>query len=202
MAEEPLPRKAGAAPPPPASEALSADSQLVSAVLRNDRKATAQLVSQHADAVHGYVRHRLAPRTDLVDDVVQDVFLAAFEHLGQFRGTSSLRSWMLGIARHKVEDFYRRQLRIPDPLDAEEHEPAVDEPLAEEVIDRERARARAYAVLQQLPDPYAYLLLWRYWENRSVRDIAQAIGKTEKAIERTLARARARFKQLWEQKLP
>jgi RNA polymerase sigma-70 factor, ECF subfamily len=202
MAEETRSHKAGATPPPPASDALSVDSQLVSAVLRNDRKATAQLVAQHTDAVHGYVRHRLAPRTDLVDDVVQDVFLAAFEHLRQFRGTSSLRSWLLGIARHKVEDFYRRQLRLPDPLDAEDHEPAVDEPLAEDMIDRDRARARAYAVLQQLPHSYAYMLLWRYWENRSVRDIAEAIGKTEKAIERTLARARKRFKQLWEQRLP
>jgi len=42
-------------------------------------------------------------------------------------------------------------------------------------------------------------LLWRYWEARSARDIANAIGKTEKAVERLLARARARFRQLWEQ---
>jgi RNA polymerase sigma-70 factor (ECF subfamily) len=200
MAEEQLPRDAGAAQPPPDTDALSDDARLVAAVLRNDRKATAQLVAQHADAIHGYIRHRLAPRTDLIDDVVQDVFVAAFEHLRQFRGISSLRSWLLGIARHKIEDFYRRQLRNPDPLEAEDQEPAVDEPLADEVLDRERARERALEILQRLPEPYAYMLLWRYWENRSVRDIANATRKTEKAVERTLARARARFKVLWEQR--
>jgi DNA-directed RNA polymerase specialized sigma24 family protein len=62
------------------------------------------------------VRHRLAPRADLVDDVVQDVFLAALGGLSTFRGTSPLRSWLLGIARHKVESFYRQQLREPEPL--------------------------------------------------------------------------------------
>lgn len=202
MAEAPLPRESGTAVPPAADTPFASDAQLVAAILRNDRKATAQLVSQHTDAIHGYVRHRLAPRTDLVEDVVQDVFLAALESLRQFRGTSTLRAWLLGIARHKVEDVYRRQLRIADPLEAEEHEPAIDAPLAEDVIDRERARARAHSALQQLPERYAYMLLWRYWENRSVRDIAEATGKTEKAIERTLARARARFRQLWERKTP
>jgi DNA-directed RNA polymerase specialized sigma24 family protein len=39
--------------------------------------------------------------------------------------------------------------------------------------------------------------LWRYWEQRSTRDIAVAIGTTEKGVERRLARARARFKELW-----
>ena len=44
---------------------------------------------------------------------------------------------------------------------------------------------------------YGLLLLWRYWEHRSTRDMAVAIGTTEKSVERTLARARARFKELW-----
>ena len=40
-------------------------------------------------------------------------------------------------------------------------------------------------------------LLWRYWEQRSARDVAAAIGTTEKSVERLLARARAKFKELW-----
>ena len=175
----------------------SDERQLVAAILRNDRKAAAQLVALHADAIYGYVRHRLAPRHDLAEDMVQDVFLAAFESLAHFRGTSSLRAWVLGIARHKVEDFYRRQLRAPGVLE-EEEEPVFDAPLPDESIDRERAGVKTQQVLEELPEPYRFVLLWRYWEDRSVREIAQATGKTEKAIERTLARARARFKALWE----
>src|SRR4030095_7763293 len=56
------------------------------------------------------------PRADVVDDVVQDVFLAALGSLSSFLGHAPLRSWLLGIARHKVEAFYRQQLREPEPL--------------------------------------------------------------------------------------
>jgi RNA polymerase sigma-70 factor (ECF subfamily) len=174
--------------------------QLVSAVLRKDRKAAARFVSLYADAVYGYVRHRLAPRADRVEDVVQDVFLAALASLAGFRGTSSLRSWLLGIARHKVEDYYREQLRDPEPLEeAERTEVAAVGAPIDETIDRQRMEARTECVLQQLPDSYRVALLWRYWESRSVREIAVATGKTEKSVERLLARARVRFRELWEQ---
>src|SRR5688500_17247155 len=87
-----------------ANAALSGERELVAALLRKDRKAAAEFVAAHADAVFGYVRHRLAPRVDRVDDVVHDVFLAALAGLASFRGTSTLRAWLLGIARHKIED--------------------------------------------------------------------------------------------------
>ena len=76
---------------------------LVAAVVRKDRKATAEFVARFADPVHAYVRLRLLPRTDLTDDLVQEVFLAALKGLPSFGGRSSLKVWLLGIARHKVE---------------------------------------------------------------------------------------------------
>ena len=203
MASE-TPSGAGASrlPPPVVLESSGNEQQLVAAILRKDRKATARFVADYADCVYGYVRHRLAPRADLVDDVVQDVFLAALGSLSSFLGNAPLRSWLLGIARHKVEAYYRQQLRQPEPLadSGDPSEPAAGGLLIDEVIDRERLQARTQQVLRQLPESYGLALLWRYWENRSVRDIANATRKTEKAVERTLARARARFKVLWEQR--
>ncbi len=193
---------AGAEAPEPrvAADLTAAERQLVAAILGKNRKATAEFVARYADGVYAYVKHRLAPRADLVDDLVQDVFVAALASLAGFRGASSLRSWLLGIARHKVEDYYRGQLRQPEPLDeAPAAEPAAEDPPADETIDRERREARARHILQQLPERYSVVLLWRYWENRSVRQIAGAAGKTEKSVERLLARARARFRELWEQ---
>lgn len=188
--------------PPPAAEPISRQEQeLVAAILRKDRKATARFVAEYADAVYGYVRHRLAPRTDLVDDIVQEVFLAALGNLAGFLGTAPLRSWLLGIARHKVEGYYRQRLREPESLGDgnDQTEPATDGVPIDDRIDRERLAAKMQRILRQLPEPYGVALLWRYWEGRSVRDMAEATGKTEKAIERLLARARARFRRLWEQ---
>ena len=201
MAPEPRPDSRARPPVPPAIETGRDERQLVDLVLRRDRKATARFVAEYADGVYAYVRHRLAPRADAVDDVVQDVFLAALDGLSRFAGTSGLRAWLLGIARHKVEDYYRRQLRAPESLDDEPagDGPADEAPLVDELIDRERLEARTQQVLRRLPEAYGVALLWRYWENRSVREMAEATGRTEKAIERLLARARARFRQLWGQ---
>ena len=180
--------------------ATSPEHELIIAVLQKDRKAAATFVSLHIDAVYAYARHRLAPRADLVDDVVQEVFLAALNGLSSFHGESPIRSWLIGIARHKIEDVYRQRLRLPQALD--EVDALDDESLAafsqvEEHIDAARARAKTRQILAQLPERYGLILLWRYWEQRSTRDMAQAIGTTVKSVERTLARARARFKELW-----
>jgi RNA polymerase sigma-70 factor (ECF subfamily) len=201
MAPEPTQRVSAVLPTAPAPDELPNERALVAAVLRRDRKATAHFVSAYADAVYAYVRHRLAPRADAVEDVVQEAFLAALASLPQYAGTSSLTAWLIGIARHKVEDYYRRQLREPEPLDEDDDVgPADTGPVLEEVIDRERLEAKTRRVLRELPESYGVALLWRYWENRSVREMAAATGKTEKSIERLLARARARFKLLWEQR--
>jgi RNA polymerase sigma-70 factor (ECF subfamily) len=184
-------------------ESFSAETderELIASVLRKDRKAAARLVAVHVDAVYGYARSRLAPRADLVDDIVQDVFLAALHGLATFRAQSSLRAWLLGIARHKIEDVYRQRLRASLPLD--DLSTTGDEPISEgmpvdERIDRSRARVKARRILEQMPERYGLMLLWRYWEQRSARDMAAAIGTTEKSVERTLARARAKFKELW-----
>ena len=177
------------------------EQQLVAAVVRKDRKATAEFVGRFADPVHAYIRHRLAPRADLVDDLVQEVFLAALKGLPSFAGRSSLKTWLLGIARHKIEDFYRTQLRraeAPPEFDDDSAFAAVEMPRLDEQMDDAKRQAKTQRVLSQLPEAYGYALVWRYWEDRSVREIAAETGRTEKAGERLLARAHAQFKRLWE----
>jgi RNA polymerase sigma-70 factor (ECF subfamily) len=185
---------------PPVDTATD-EAELVASVLRKDRKAAARLVAAHVDAVHAYARQRLAPRADLVEDVVQDVFLAALDGLAAFQGRSSLRAWLIGIARHKIEDIYRQRLRSTEALDADVDsappEAFAQPPPIDQQIDAARMREKVRRVLSRMPERYGLMLLWRYWEKSSTREIAAAIGTTEKSVERTLARARACFKELW-----
>jgi len=173
---------------------------LIADILCRDRKAAAEFVSRYADRIYAYVSRRLAPNVDLVDDVVQEVFLIGLEKLHTFAGHSSVLSWLLGIARHKVEDVFRARLRAPEAFDDSEEilESTLAAPHVDELIDRTRAQEKTHRILQQLPDAYGTALRWRYWENQSAREMAAQTGRTEKAIERLLARARAEFKRLWE----
>ena len=184
-----------------ASELSAEEQALLGAVLAKDRKAAAEFVSRYADPVYAYVSRRLAPRRDLVEDVVQDVFLAALQKLATFAGQSSIVGWLLGIARHKVEDVYRAKLREPDPLPDDGDAPGAGstvDPGLDELIDAARAEEKTRRILERLPAAYSAALLWRYWEQRSIREMAAQTDKTEKAIERLLARARISFRRLWE----
>jgi RNA polymerase sigma factor (sigma-70 family) len=64
-------------------------------------------------------------------------------------------------------------------------------------FDRTWQREEIQRTLASLPEAYRTVLLWRYLENRSAREMAQLAGKTEKAIERLLARAREQFRRRW-----
>ncbi|MGC1371978.1 MAG: sigma-70 family RNA polymerase sigma factor [Candidatus Sulfotelmatobacter sp.] len=171
----------------------------MAALLKKDRKATAEFVSRYCDSVYAFVRSRLAPRYDIVDDLVQDVFLAAWGSIKQYRRTGSLQGWIIGIARHKVEDYYRERLRAPEPLAEDELEVAVaaTTPDLDGLLDQEQLRSKTWRVMAILPEQYRLALIWRYWEEVSAREMAMRVGKTEKAIERLLARARSQFRERW-----
>jgi RNA polymerase sigma-70 factor, ECF subfamily len=175
------------------------DIRLVGEVLRKDRKATAEFVERYTDCVYSYVRRRVMPQAGTVEDLVQEVFLAAWNSLRSYRGEASLRHWLLGIARHKIEDYYRKRLRepeVPDEIDGELPE-QVFIPKYEDQLDRAANLEKTYRVLAKLPENYGLVLLWRYLEQRSAREMAHLTGRTEKAIERLLARARERFRKEW-----
>jgi len=187
-----------AATPGVQAGAPAPDRELVAAILRKDRKATAEFVATYADEIYLYVRSRLIPRVDLVDDLVQEVFLAAWESLTAYRGEAPLRSWLLGIARHKVENYYRACLRSPAPLEeADQTVRASFNINIDETLDRERFEEKIHNVLAGLPETHSLALLWRYWEKRSAQEMAAQTGKTVKAIERLLARAREMFRERW-----
>ena len=134
----------------------------------------------------------------MVDDIVQEVFLASWRALKTYNGQAPLEGWLMSIARFKVEDYYRRTLSKPLAeleLEADSLASNVD---LESDLDDSRDAQRAVAILEELPYEYALVLRWRYWEGQSARAMAASSGRTEKAVERLLARAREQFKIRWQ----
>ena len=181
------------------SSSADEDSKLVAAILLKDRKATAEFVARYADDLYSYVRSRLAPRYDQVEDLVQEVFLTAWQSLSQYRGTGSLQAWVTGIARHKVEDYYRARLRMPESIEDADQGPATSSLVSNfhELLEQDQLRKNTWRVLAGLSEQHRLALIWRYWDKASAREMALKTGKTEKAIERLLARARAEFRERW-----
>ncbi len=188
---------------PPDIEASQAvpvteERRLIAGVLAKDRKATAEFVANCADWLYPFVRNRLVPMNEVVEDLIQEIVFAAWQALPSYRVDANLRSWVLGIARHKVEDYYRATLQALEIQEDDEPllEPAVT-PEFEEQLDSAALREKVQETLACLPEPYALALMWRYRDEKSIREMAQLTGKTEKAMERLLARAREHFRRRW-----
>ena len=172
------------------------DKALADAVHRKDRKATAEFVQQHADALYTYVLSRVRPNVADAEDLTQEAFLAACRSIGEYRAASSLKAWLFGIARHKVEDYYRARVRDADLEEAEGNTSGSVE--LDSALARHQLQEQIVTILDHLPEQYRLLLRWRYWEQKRTNEIAAALDRTPKAVERMLARARERFRRQWE----
>lgn len=138
--------------------------------------------------------------------MVQDTFVVALESLASFDGRSTLNTWLCGIAKNKVRALRRKRRPAPlaDVLDeADDEIDAVlarvsSEPLPDWALERKETRELVGATLSSLPSDYRRALVAKYVTGCSVAQIAQDVGRSEKAAESLLTRARAAFGEVFE----
>jgi RNA polymerase sigma-70 factor (ECF subfamily) len=182
------------------------DVSLRDRILAGDRDAAAHLFEAHLDALYEFAHYRLGGDRGAVEDVVQDTFLVALESLRGFDGRSSLHTWLCGIAKNKIRAHRRkrRPVALEDALDESSEEidallaRVASEPLPEWVLERRETRDLVGATLSSLPPEYRRALLAKYVEDKSVAEIAAGAGKSAKAAESTLTRARVAFARVFE----
>jgi RNA polymerase sigma-70 factor (ECF subfamily) len=162
---------------------VSEDAQLVAAVRNGDRAAFGRLYERHARMIHGVLLAHV-PYSD-VDDLVQDVFLAAFRKLASLREPGAFAGWLIAIARNRANDFHRRS-RAPDEL--------LDNiPDSRDMGDRE-AHA-ALEAIRSLPEAYRETLMLRLVEGMTGQEIAVRTGLSPGSVRVNLHRG---MKQLRE----
>ena len=145
-------------------------------------------LDRHLNDVYGYVAFRLAPDLGAVEDLVQEVVLAALRGWHRYRGDAPRLQWMRSIARHKIADYLRKRPGPSLDMDTIAGGSSGDSPV------EEQAKVLS-AVMRSLPADYAELLEEKYLECLSVREIAQMHAKSEKSIESALSRARAMLRE-------
>lgn len=159
------------------------DADLAIASMRGDRDAYAALIERHARMVAG-VAFAAAGDAAIVDDVVQDTFVAAWQQLATLRDPARVRPWLRRIAKNVARNARRQRRR-----DADMVELASDATPFDDVANRERERALATAIAT-LAARYREPLVLFYFEQQSIREVAAALGLGEAAVMQRLARAR------------
>jgi RNA polymerase sigma-70 factor, ECF subfamily len=172
------------------TRAPETDAMLVDALRGHDLSAAGRLYDRYALNVRGMVHRMLGPDAEL-DDVVQDVFVAAITSIGKLRDPSMLKSWLLGIAVGKVRDnlrarWRRRWLSFHPTEDLPEH-PA---PTTDAQVDVVK---EVCGILDRLPPEERIALLLHRLEGLSLEEAAHTCGMTVSTFKRRLARGEAKF---------
>jgi RNA polymerase sigma-70 factor, ECF subfamily len=155
----------------------SAGAELVEAVRGGDNAAFERLYKLYSPLVHGVILARVPPSE--VDDLVQDVFLAAIRKLHTLRDTGAFGPWVAMIARNRAMDFHRTR--------------QVTEDLSEDIpqsnsSEEDAEAARALGVIRALPEAYRETLILRLVEGLTGPEIAERTGLTPASVRVNLHR--------------
>lgn len=148
--------------------------------------------------VYGYLFTRCGGDRAAAEDLTQLTFAAAIRERRSYDGRSDPIVWLTGIARHKLADHFRTRDREERRwLRLVVREVAVDRELAAwRDVDEREALVRALA---RLPALQRAVLVLHYADGLPVREVAQAIGRSESAAESLLARAREALRPTYEE---
>lgn len=148
------------------------------------------LCDEALPAVYGYFARRCGDR-GTAEDLTSETFLAAMDAARRDAPPQLTVPWLIGVARHKLADHYRRRhdrfsipvAALPEPIDsADEWDAELDRIVAEQVLTR-------------LAEQHRTVLVLRYMDDCSVPECAELIGRTVHATEALLVRARRAFRK-------
>ncbi len=161
---------------------------------RGDRGAFAELYDEHVEAVYRYVLYRLREASD-AEDVTSEVFTKAFASIHRYRWQGkSFLAWLYTIARNAVTDRRRRDrptIELDNAFGIPEQGPTAHD----QAVHGEQVEALRGAV-KHLTGEQQEVLLLRFAENLSSRQVAVKLGKNEGAIRALQFRALGRLRKL------
>jgi RNA polymerase sigma-70 factor, ECF subfamily len=158
-----------------------ADERLLVEAAQRDPARFAELYQDNVYKVYAYVSRRVGTREE-AEDITSDVFHHALEHLKtyQWRGAPFV-AWLIRIAAHRIIDRWRSASR-------ESGSPATEDPQNPRMEEIEE-RAALFQLVKRLPQDQQRVVVARFVQEKSIREIAQELGRSEGAIKQLQFRA-------------
>jgi RNA polymerase sigma-70 factor (ECF subfamily) len=151
-----------------------ADERLLVEAARKDPARFAELYDAHFERIYAYVARRIRDR-HAAEDVTSEVFQQALAHIGRYewRGVP-FSAWLYRIAANAIADRWKAQERergTPGP-----------EPSVEPDLEGIEQQARLFRMVEKLPQEQRRVIELRFVEQKSIREIAALLGKSEGAV--------------------
>ena len=176
----------------------------IEALRSGDRREFARLVDTYSGPLHRLALKMLGDEPD-AEDVLQNTFLKAFQHIHEFEGRSKLSTWLYRIASNEALMMLRkRRPEIPftDTVH-EEDDGQLSDPvqftdwccLPEDELLSSESRTALDRAVQRLPETLRIVFVLRDIEALSIQETSQALGLSETAVKTRLLRARLHLRE-------
>jgi RNA polymerase sigma-70 factor, ECF subfamily len=169
-----------------ASGLPSGDDRLLVEAAKKDPSRFGELYELNFARVYGYIARRVVDR-DAAQDLTSDVFHKALANLHSFewRGVP-FAGWLLRIAANMIVDRLKRGGK---EVTGQDDLPDVPDPGARPKLEEADECARLFRLVDELPQDQRRVIGMRFAEEKSIREIAQALGRTEGAVKQLQFRA-------------
>ena len=180
-------------------------SYLVQKARENDQEALAEIYKISSPAVYKTIRV-LIKDEDTVYDILQDTYVKAFTRLNQLQNPDKLIPWLKMIANNLAKDWLKKSKPVffTDIYGGEELEDIPFEESIEDVrselnpemaMDQQEAKRLVMEILDHLPEDQRVVIGMFYYEEMSVKDIAQTLGVSENTVKSRLSYGRKKIKE-------
>jgi len=178
---------------------LSAEEKkIIEKIINKDERTLFNFYNQNIKIILNFINKQINNR-QVSEEISQDVFFDFIENLRDFRGESSLKTFLFAIAKNKVIDYIRKK-KIKKILFSKLPKYFIEN-AASIVLDDDIARIelsnKIKKVLNKLPNDYRLIIRLKYEEEVKVKDIARRLVMSYKGAESLLFRARKAFIRLF-----
>lgn len=174
----------------------SAREQRLIAAAQRDPRRFADLYEENFERVYAFVARRVPNRSD-AEDLTAEVFHQALANLREFEWRGApFAAWLYRIASNAIADRWQRAARERGaPAPADPPDPGAD--ANPEAVER---RARLFRLVANLPPDQRSVIEMRFAEEKSIAEIARALGRSEGAVKQLQFRGVQNLRSQWEKK--
>jgi RNA polymerase sigma-70 factor, ECF subfamily len=164
-----------------------AEERLLIESAQHDRARFADVYDEYFEIIYAYIARRVQRRSE-AEDVTAEVFRKALENLPRFKWTGApFASWLFRIAGNTIVDRAKRASRETNANSDESEAPAKSSPQMD-LESAERSR-HLFRLLSELPEDQHRVITLRFAEEKSIREIAEELARSEGAVKQLQFRA-------------
>jgi len=177
------------------------EQSILSAVKKGDTQRFQEIEGQYHDKLLFYLWHLVGSK-DEAEDILQDVFMKAYNNLHRFDNRRPFSSWIYRIAHNEAINYLKRRnkqhimswediVTVKDRLDTADRETS-----PQEAWIRHERREEVKEALKKLSPKYREAILLRYYSDRSYEEMSEILGKPTNTVGTLLSRAKKRLLEI------